>query len=405
MSIFGAPNIEKLRSKKAVDKLARILNHSDRNLAKQAAQALKELGWKPVPEENEVAFYFALQEWRSLNGLSQKGLSRMIRSLTEKGPDIQKEVLEAFGAVKDVRVAPDLIDIVGRSKELDPLIEQALTRIGKGAGKALIEILSKKDRWDHHLKDKQILSTQILYKIKYDEDVDLLIDAWHHEIKKRLEGYTAAVAWAIKLNRLLSTKSRFNPLIEKLEKIDMASQYLVRQGIVQALWSQDKTQTQSVFQEALKDESKEVRESASLGFGHITSPKVEIDRYCDICSIGLKDDKDEIHLLTTLQIVSNPEYWKEAFSRLDAIIQEDVVVRGFDHNSEKMAMMIAARKEPWLVCGKCIDLFPKDHSKTKEDYSRWISSGGKELPSGPGYVIYAVNTGDSLLNDRVKGIR
>ena len=407
MGIFGPPNIENLKKKRAVDKLRGILGHPDIKLGQQAADALQELGWKPTEKEDETAFYFARQNWGSLNDLSQDAITMMVGSLSNKDLETQEHVIKAIGDAKDARAVPPLLKLIGKSDRLNSCLEETLIKIGQGSAEALLDLLKKNDRWDKELNNKKGLSTRVLFKINYQGPVGPLIEAWSEEAKKRLEGYTAAAAWAVKLNRFESIKSRYKPLIQNIEKIDMSTQYHVRLGILTVLCNHQDPQTKPILQEALQDESKQVRDVVPVGFGKFAFIKKDITRFCDICSIGLDENHDEIHLLTTRQIVRTPNYWSSAFSRLDAIMGENnLISEYYSQSTQSMVLLIAAREDPWLVCGKCINLFPGDHSESRQNAAQWISSGGKILPSKVGPAgTYEITTGNVLLDGKIHSLR
>jgi len=108
---------------------------------------------------------------------------------------------------------------------------------------------------------------------------------------------------------------------------------------------------------------------------------------CDVCNKNLGEK--EGYLLTTLEVVSTPGYWKKAFT-MGALF-------GISEYSEKVqfASQMASQTTPWMICDDCIDLFTVDKTKSREYAIRWYESGGTFKPPGSGSVpLSKVNMGD-----------
>ena len=113
---------------------------------------------------------------------------------------------------------------------------------------------------------------------------------------------------------------------------------------------------------------------------------------CDVCNKGLGEK--EGYLLTTLEVVSTPGYWKKVFSSSAGSM---MAMFGMSDDSSKaqFASQMASQSTPWMICNDCISIFPVDKAQTRQYAIRWYESGGTFAPPGSGPVpLSRVNMGD-----------
>jgi hypothetical protein len=102
---------------------------------------------------------------------------------------------------------------------------------------------------------------------------------------------------------------------------------------------------------------------------------------CDVCNANL--ESPDGYLLTTRQIVSNPAYWKKAFSRLGELSSLGADLQMLKGGlAEQQAKMI----KPWLVCADCAGLLGQATSEAREYARLWWSTGETFVPPGSGPV-------------------
>ncbi len=108
---------------------------------------------------------------------------------------------------------------------------------------------------------------------------------------------------------------------------------------------------------------------------------------CDVCNKNLGEK--EGYLLTTLEVVSTPAYWKKAFRMMALFVMSD------DSAKVQFASQMASQTTPWMVCNDCIGLFTVDKAKSRDYAIRWYESGGTFTPPGSGPApLSKVNMGD-----------
>jgi uncharacterized membrane protein YhaH (DUF805 family) len=109
---------------------------------------------------------------------------------------------------------------------------------------------------------------------------------------------------------------------------------------------------------------------------------------CDVCNKDLGEK--EGYLLTTLDVVTTPAYWKKSMSTMTSMFgMSDDSTRAY------LAEMMASQKLPWMICNDCIKIFNVDKVKTRKYAIQWYESGGTFQPPGTGAVpLSKVNMGD-----------
>ncbi len=121
---------------------------------------------------------------------------------------------------------------------------------------------------------------------------------------------------------------------------------------------------------------------------------------CDVCNAQIPwAERYNTHLLTTRQVVSSPKYWEWRL-RLAIAMAESMTwfgrlsKRQIQELKAREAVSGAASSSPWVVCGKCIELFSVDEASSREYAVRWFESAGDFVPPGSGAVDIAdVNMG------------
>jgi hypothetical protein len=113
---------------------------------------------------------------------------------------------------------------------------------------------------------------------------------------------------------------------------------------------------------------------------------------CDVCNKELGER--EGYLLTTLEVVSTPGYWKKAFSGSMGAMMSAFGMSD-DASKAQLASQMASQTTPWMICDQCIGIFPVDKGKTRQYALRWYDSGGTFAPPGSGPApLSKVNMGD-----------
>jgi hypothetical protein len=113
---------------------------------------------------------------------------------------------------------------------------------------------------------------------------------------------------------------------------------------------------------------------------------------CDVCNKGLGEK--EGYILTTLQVVSTPGYWKKAFSGPMGSMMSSLGMSD-DSFKAQFASQMASQTTPWMVCNDCIGIFSVDKTQARQHALRWYESGGTFTPPGSGAVpLSKVNMGD-----------
>jgi len=113
---------------------------------------------------------------------------------------------------------------------------------------------------------------------------------------------------------------------------------------------------------------------------------------CDICNKDVF--RENAHLLTTTEVVSQPEYWKlyyesnvRHFASLGSHSFGEFILKNFLTQSW---FQMSGQESPWLVCPDCISLFEVDHSKTRNyavkcwESKQWWRFKKTFLPPGSG---------------------
>jgi hypothetical protein len=111
---------------------------------------------------------------------------------------------------------------------------------------------------------------------------------------------------------------------------------------------------------------------------------------CDICNASVREP--EGYLLTTRQVVSSPGYWESYFRQHQGqfaslfeiatykqFLKADLTVRA------RLTHMLVEQTTPWMVCPKCIELFPEvSRKKTRAYAEKWWADGKTFRPPGTG---------------------
>jgi len=123
---------------------------------------------------------------------------------------------------------------------------------------------------------------------------------------------------------------------------------------------------------------------------------------CDVCNLGLGEK--EGYLLTTLEVVSTPGYWKKVLSgpmALSTLSWDGVTID--DSLKANYAEMMASQKTPWMICNECIGIFKVDKARARDYAIRWYETGGTFNPPGTGPApLSAVDMGDGRKLQRVQ---
>jgi len=97
---------------------------------------------------------------------------------------------------------------------------------------------------------------------------------------------------------------------------------------------------------------------------------------CDICSKEVT--RENVHLLTTTEVVSQPEYWKfyyesneRYFASLGIHSFGEFILKNFLTQSW---FQMSGQESPWLVCSNCISLFEVDNTVTRNYAIKWWES-------------------------------
>lgn len=113
---------------------------------------------------------------------------------------------------------------------------------------------------------------------------------------------------------------------------------------------------------------------------------------CDVCNKDMR--AKEGYLLTTLEVVSTPAYWKKALSGPMGTMMGALGMSG-DSGKAQYASMMASQKNPWVICNECIGLFNVDKNRSRNYAIRWYESGGTFSPPGSGAApLSSVDMGD-----------
>lgn len=102
---------------------------------------------------------------------------------------------------------------------------------------------------------------------------------------------------------------------------------------------------------------------------------------CDMCSHPIREPDG--YLLTTREVVTNPEYWEFMFSTAwaDMLRSPDAPTR-----RPALAQRQAAQATPWLLCESCAKRLGTAVPKTRAYAERWWKEGRRFVPPGSGPV-------------------
>jgi len=102
---------------------------------------------------------------------------------------------------------------------------------------------------------------------------------------------------------------------------------------------------------------------------------------CDMCTERIR--RPEGYLLTTRQVVTNPEYWEFMFANSWASVLAS-------ENAPEMKYTLAERQAsqstPWLICSSCADRLHSATPQARTDAERWWNEGRRFAPQGSGPV-------------------
>jgi hypothetical protein len=120
---------------------------------------------------------------------------------------------------------------------------------------------------------------------------------------------------------------------------------------------------------------------------------------CDACGDEVR--YPEGHLLTTRQVVGTPGYWEKLYGmQLESLRSRGI--SSFDEfrkNSgvkTEFAERLAGEATPWMICNRCVSMFPVDAEVTHLHAKRWWECiAVYDLPGVGPVPLSAVNMGDA----------
>ena len=98
---------------------------------------------------------------------------------------------------------------------------------------------------------------------------------------------------------------------------------------------------------------------------------------CDVCGFGIFLGGN---LLTTLDIVSSRQYWREYFSTHYSELKT-LGIRTFDDfkgNNEvrsSVVLAVCGQRKPWIICSNCVKLFGGSSAERRKSAQEWFRSG------------------------------
>lgn len=187
MSLFGPPDIDKLKAKRNTNGLIKALKYKDSNYRRRAASALGDLGDRNAVEPLIQALGDNYLDVRRsvVDSLGEIGDSRavepLIRLLNDSDWEVKNRTVEALGEIGDARAVDPLIQtlfIWDKLRRESRNICKALIKIGSPAILPLMAVINNAPSVDEVLiqlferKDSSIYSgaAKILHELKWQPD-------------------------------------------------------------------------------------------------------------------------------------------------------------------------------------------------------------------------------------------
>jgi hypothetical protein len=162
------------------------LKNDDWEIRYTAAQALKEIGWKPRDKNEEIYYYIAMEDWESLVKLGKLAVELLIKNLQIVRTDYRwnqeflPNVVETLGKITDERAVNTLIKTLENpGSTISHSAGKALRRIGwqpKNDFERIYYLIAIQE-WDELVKlGKPVVEflSQILQDIKRDDQQEIV---------------------------------------------------------------------------------------------------------------------------------------------------------------------------------------------------------------------------------------
>lgn len=147
MSLFGKPDINKLKDKKDIDGLLKALSHKDDAVRDAAAEALSQIGDTHVVDRLIASLKYNPMGVYTLVKIGAPAVGPLISAL--ENIYIKEKIIDALGQIGDARAVNALIiELDGREKYS---AAKALVKIGAPAVEPLIALI--KDQCNHVIID------------------------------------------------------------------------------------------------------------------------------------------------------------------------------------------------------------------------------------------------------------
>ncbi len=146
MPIFGAPNAAKAKSKGDIKALVKMLRYKkDKNVRKEAAEALDQLGWKPMADESGAWYWYAKDNIGSITKeFSSSACKPLLEALEDESESVRAQAAETLGKIGDRQATPALI---ARLKDKNAEVERnAIRALGELGDPRSIDTLIQKIR-------------------------------------------------------------------------------------------------------------------------------------------------------------------------------------------------------------------------------------------------------------------
>jgi len=100
MPIFGPPNAAKAKARGNIKALVEMLSYKkDKNVRKEAAEALDALGWKPDKSAAGAFYWIEKCQWDKCVEIGASAVKPLIASLKDAEPDVRQAVVETLDAL------------------------------------------------------------------------------------------------------------------------------------------------------------------------------------------------------------------------------------------------------------------------------------------------------------------
>ncbi len=147
MPIFGAPNAARAKAKGDIKALVAMLSYKkDKNVRKEAAEALDQLGWKPTVDEAGAWYWYAKDALKNVTSeFGSSACEPLLAALQDEQGNIRAQAAETLGKICDRKATPALIAAL---KDADDKVERnairALGELGDPRSiDALIQVLNR----------------------------------------------------------------------------------------------------------------------------------------------------------------------------------------------------------------------------------------------------------------------